>query len=327
MAADKKTNQEDFKERFTKKKEVVKKGKTPGEAYYDAEADDTETKETAPRKGDAKDDERWAVKGRKAKKSDADDECEKADDDMDEDDDQDEDTSKSKKKVKKSLDEGDLRKSLAALSRFVQSNDTESRKDNLLSKAQEGELSKSERSELFGLLGGETEEAPSLGDHMTKSFQENDNLQKALDVSDFLADQHSELVKSLGTLGDALEAVDNRQSEFNILLAKSLATVGSVVEGMASRLGVIENQPARAPKSRGVAMEKSFAGGAPEGEQLSRGQVLDAMTRMNEQSILEGRNGLTKSSSEDLTKAVAKYEQTGELSKSMVGEIRQFIGR
>jgi len=113
-------------------------------------------------------------------------------------------------KAKKSLTVGDLSKSLDALETFAKSGDLPSRKEYLLGKATGEELTKSERDELFNLLGGNAtpdfdsgEDSP--GESIVKSMSENDNLQKALDVSDYLQEQHTEMVKSLRRVGEEIE--------------------------------------------------------------------------------------------------------------------------
>ena len=137
--------------------------------------------------------------------------------------DEDEEMEKKIKKAKKSVDlsENDLQQSLDKLVTLA-GDDADSRKQVLLSKAQEAELSKAEQAELFNLLGGQEEKDETLGEEITKGLEENDTLQKALDVSDYLQEQHTELVKSLQAMGDALAKSDNRQHEFNLVLAKAM---------------------------------------------------------------------------------------------------------
>ena len=58
--------------------------------------------------------------------------------------------------------------------------------------------------------------------------------------------------KALAEVADRLEKSDQRQHEFNLVQARAIVQMGSLVKAMSERLGVIESQPARQPKSRGV---------------------------------------------------------------------------
>lgn len=230
-------------------------------------------------------------------------------------------------KAKKSVDltGEDLEKSIQKLESLVQANDSTSRKDALLAKAQHGdELSKSERSELFALLGGDTKPEATVSDNLVKGLKENEPLQKALDVSDYLREQHTELCKSLVDLGEVVEKSDARQHEFNLVLAKAVADVGNLVKAVAENVGTIATQPARPPKSVGVApgrvLQKSF-GASPGGEeeQLSKGEILDTLGAMLEKSETGmGKNG------EDLLMAISKYEQMNRMSPSLLSEVKAF---
>lgn len=232
------------------------------------------------------------------------------------------------KGCKKSMDLSgdDLEKSLERLDEFTQSADEESRKKVLLQKAMEGDLEKSERDELFDLMGGQSEEAPgSHADEIIKSMAENETLQKAYDVSDYLREQHEELCKSLGQLADYQEQSDARQHEFNLILAKAISDTGNLVKAMSEKLGVIASQPARPPKSRGVQpaqpLEKSFGGQAPAEGKLTKSMILDTLDEMHVESLEKGMEGRT-GGGESILNAVAKYESTNMISKSMLAEVQ-----
>lgn len=236
-----------------------------------------------------------------------------------------------KKGCKKSTDltGDDLEKSLQKLESIVDDGDVTSRKDNLLSKAQSGDdLSKSERDELFSLLGGEpTDESDSTSDELTKGLSENDTLQKALDVSDYLSEQHTELCKSLTAVGEVIEKSDARQHEYNLVLAKAVAEVGNLVKAVAETVGAIANQPARAPKSAGVqggrVLNKSFAGGPSDPNQLSKSDIMNTLDAMMEKSMTEGKSGATESGFDLLTE-IAKYEQTNTIAPRLLSEVKAF---
>lgn len=231
-------------------------------------------------------------------------------------------------KMEKSLSSEDLEKSLDRLGEFAESNDAVARKNVLLQKAMEGDLEKSEREELFGLMGGASEESgESHSETITKSMGENETLQKALDVSDYLREQHDELCKSLGHLADYQEQSESRQHEFNLVLAKAVSDTGKLVKAMSTKLGIIASQPAREPKSRGTQpLQKSFAGQNPESDQLSKGMVLDALDALHQESLEKGMDGRTNGG-ESILNAIAKYEHSNMLSKSMLTEVQAFRQR
>ncbi len=185
----------------------------------------------------------------------------------------------------------DLDKSLDKLSAFAEQNDPTVRKEVLLAKAAEGTLEKSERDELFGILGGGTtvvdddETTTTVGEDLIKSMTDEGNagLQEALDVSPYLREQHDALVKSLQSVGDFIESSDKRHHEHSLMQSQALVEMGTLIKGMSVRLGIMEAQPARGPKSAGVEVdqtfEKSFTGGGGDpagGEQLSKGEIMEA---------------------------------------------------
>ncbi len=224
----------------------------------------------------------------------------------------------------------DLQKTLDEIEDLVKAEDPMERKNQLLQKAQEGDLTVDEHEELLKALRGGGDAATDvddLGESLVKGFGENAGLQKALDVSEYLDEQHGELLKSLNAVGEAIEADGRRQHDFNLILAKAMHQTGTLIKGMSERLGIIEKQPARPPKSRGVripadqaALAKSFPGndgGAPAPEGLSRDEILDVMTDMMEKSE-------TAPCGESVLLSTAKYEQTGQMSKAMVEDVVTF---
>lgn len=221
----------------------------------------------------------------------------------------------------------DLEKSLEKLDSFAVSGDVESRKKVLLQKAMEDDLEKSERDELFELMGGQSgEPTDPRSDEVIKSMAENDTLQKAWDVSDYLREQHEELCKSLGMLADYQEQSDARQHEFNLVLAKAVSDTGNMVKAMSEKLGVIASQPARAPKSRGVqtsrTLEKGFGGQPPSEEELTKSVILDALDEMHVDSLEKGMEGRTNRG-ESILNAISKYETTNMISKTMLADVKE----
>lgn len=228
---------------------------------------------------------------------------------------------------KSDLTEDELRKSCEELEALARSGD---RKGQLLEKAQSGELDEKEREELYRILGGGDE--GSLAGTVTKGLQPDadDDLAKALDVSDYLNAQHRALVGSLEQLSEHVEKGGQRQHEFNVVLAKSLVASqkailqqGEVLKSIANRLGVIEQQPARQPKSqlnKSEVVERQLAGGQPgEGEQLTKSDVSGVLSSW----IQSGRK--TSDSGESLLVASSKFEQFNMISPSLKAEVERHL--
>lgn len=239
------------------------------------------------------------------------------------------------------LNEEDLVKGLNKLDEFVASHDETSRKEQLLQKALADNLEETERGELFQLMGGSTGDGDDTprSEEIIKSLSDNETLQKAFEVSDFLREQHDELAKSLGTLASYQEHAEARQHEFNLVLAKTVSDSGKLIKAMSERLGVIAKQPARGPKSirtpKDQVLHKSFGeggdapagagdGGGGDGDQLNRGKILKGLDGMMQKSMGNDEPGLADCG-EDISIAVATFEQTSQISKSMLAEVREHL--
>lgn len=228
----------------------------------------------------------------------------------------------------KSLDltADDLERSLSQLEAQAAAQ-PESRKNVLLAKAQKGELSKAEVDELHIVLGGGAPGAAPVAEDLTRGLVENEELRKSVDVSGILAEFQNELVKALGSVGEHMSASDARQHEFNLLLARAQVETGRQVLALVKSVQDALGQPAHAPKSKGIPgaqpLEKGFAG-AEGSEQISKGQVLEALGELVEKSMNEGHGGVT-SNGEDLAIAASRYEQFGTMSKSIAGEVLEHI--
>jgi hypothetical protein len=237
-----------------------------------------------------------------------------------------------------SLTEDNLQASLNQLEELSKGDPQTSRKEDLLSKAQDGELSTEERDELFQILGGDGAGQDGGEDPITKSLTSNEGLQRAVDVSDYLREQHDGLVKSLDAVSEEIRKSDTRRNEFDLIMAKAVHDIGYAVQGIGERLGVIESQPARGPKSQGVQgaqggarpLNKAFAGGggedAPPGEeQLNKSEILDTMDAIHRDLIEKG--GSKKIGGEDMMNAISRYESTHQLSPAMLKAVKQFRAR
>ena len=225
----------------------------------------------------------------------------------------------------------DLQKSLELLEDFANEGNTPSRKESLLAKAQSEEgLSKSENAELFEILGGgeASSSASPAKDPISKALTDNEPLRKALDVSEYLEEQHGALVKSLDAVGDAIEKSDTRRHEFAMLQAKATVDIGNLVKSMAVQLGVIAEQPAAGPKSKGVrggtkVLNKSMVNGDSEELQLNKGMVMDTMEEMSAESLEKGWSGrLAGGTGEDIGMALTKYESLNQISPTMLKAVK-----
>lgn len=250
-----------------------------------------------------------------------------------EEEDEEEETEKGKGSMCKSeLTTDDLQKSLDKLEQVAATDDPPSRREALLASASDRELSKSEREELFELLGGEsttTATDDDVGDEIVKSMQGNEELAKALDVSDYLQEQHTELVKSLHVVGEKIRESDNRHHEFGLVMARAVHDIGTMVKSLAEQIETLGAAPARAPKSMGVraqpqqVMQKSFAGGPSGEEQLAKSEVLEALDGLMQESMSKGQGGAAPFG-EDITLACAKYEQTHQISRPMLNAVQEW---
>lgn len=261
-------------------------------------------------------------------KSDSDeDDDDEEDDDMDKadcgDDDEDEDTLK-KQARKGGLTPGNLRKSIARLAAYAEARDPVSRKNALLRRAQSGaELSKSEKSELFAILGDAPAEAAPR--RLSKSLNTNETIQKSLDASDFLAAQHSELVGALDSMEKSFGALSARNQEFSLVLAQAVANIGKRVEQMSKSMQQAESLPARAPKSIGAprAARPLAKSGMSEGG-ITHHDVANALDGMMQKSLASGRNGNSESGV-PLMRAIAHFDSCGELIPEIQGDLHRFV--
>lgn len=233
--------------------------------------------------------------------------------------------------AEKSITAEDLRKSLDALVNFGAGSD---RKTELLQKAQTG-LTEEENQELYGLLGGSTETGESLAKSATEHL-DGPTSQAAFDVAPFLEEQHAALTKSLGTLADAIEGSAQREHEFNMVLARAVADVGSLVKSMAEgmtsdfeairqKLGIIESQPVRAPKSVGIQgaqpMDKSFGELGEEGsgpfDGMTKAQVADTLDEM-------AKSGVNAVGGTSIMNVMARLESVGSVTRPEMDAINEY---
>lgn len=224
------------------------------------------------------------------------------------------------------LDEDDLQKALDKVVAHAEEGSDLSRKEALLQKALESDLSDEENNELLALMGGSgaTESEP-LAKSATSGLEADDRLQKSVEVSPFLHGIVDGLEKGLTVIADEVEKSRNQQGEFNVVLAKAIKQVGMLCKSLDDRLGNIEEQPAGPPRAmqrrpQGQPINKSMAGQDPTEDRLSKGEALEIMEAMNIAALRKG----DKDASDQITKSIAKFESTNHMSKAMVQKVMGF---
>lgn len=228
-------------------------------------------------------------------------------------------------KKSQDLSEDDLVKAIGKLEEFSTAEDPNARKNALLSKALEEDLDKSEQEELTNLIsGGNVEEVAD--ESISKGLEENETIQKALDVSDYLTEQNTELTKALGAIENTMKKSDTAQHEFNLVLARAVTSVGKMAKSINSKLDAISEQPVQKPRSTAKPLEKSFAGGdGPATKtQLSKGEILNKLTAIVEDRISKGMD--TRSDfGVDLATETAKFEMTGQLHPKVLAMVNDTV--
>ena len=228
--------------------------------------------------------------------------------------------------------EDELKKSLDKIEQIVKSETPDARKDALLKKAVEGSLADDEGAELASLLKGEkTEDDGALSKAL--SPETDSDLAKSIDVAPALAELVSKLEKALGVVGETIEKSSSHQSEVNLVLAKGLhdtcklaLQTNELVKGLSNALDTFAGTPARGRKSAASASDvvhKSHAGEAAAEEQISKGQVLDLINAMVEDKVAKSEP-LLAPCGEDLTKATALLESTGDVSPQLMQDLAKF---
>lgn len=189
---------------------------------------------------------------------------------------------------------------------------------------------------------GEEEEAPEVSVEVegkeksskackksfAESVQENETLQKGIEVSDFLA----EFAKSFGvglqaleqrvtdkvvsTLRQDLGNFAKEQGEFNKSLADAVVNIGNGLSGAIQAQAAVSEAPAGPPRSQIRAQSPEVQvlnKGQNAGESLSKSQILDAMSEM-----------VTKGHCSPLD--VIKFESTGTLPPQLHEKVIKSIG-
>lgn len=123
----------------------------------------------------------------------------------------------------------------------------------------------------------------------TGNFDQDETLEKAIEVSDFLSALVDQTENSIAALGATVARLEKSMTKFDGGQIEVLKNVGTKLDTLSKRLEVIENMPARGAKSiikSAQVIEKSFAGGGETGiDALPKRKVLDLM----EKAVGEGK--------------------------------------
>ena len=122
----------------------------------------------------------------------------------------------------------------------------------------------------------------------TGNFEQDETLEKAIEVSDFLSALVDQTENSITALGATLTRLEKSMNKFDTGQIEVLKNVGTKLDDLSKRLEVIENQPARGAKSvvkSAQVIEKSFDG-SPQGvDALPKRKVLELM----EKAVTDGK--------------------------------------
>jgi hypothetical protein len=122
----------------------------------------------------------------------------------------------------------------------------------------------------------------------TGNFEEDETLEKAIEVSDFLSALVDQTENSIAALGATVARLEKSMTKFDGGQIEVLKTVGTKLDDLSKRLEVIENMPARGAKSivkSAQVIEKSFDGTPAGIDALPKRKVLDLM----EKAVGEGK--------------------------------------
>jgi len=199
-----------------------------------------------------------------------------------------------------------------------------------LEKADKGDDKDEKEVELkFGKAAQDDDDKEKFGREMGKSFdgaiQENETLQKGIEVSEFLAEMSKAFAAGLEgiearvnnnmlamgqQLFDTLTGFASEQGEFNKSLAEAMVNIGHGVAGSLEQVEQVAQMPAGPPRSQQMHViqggqqgyvQKSFAG-QQGGEPLSKSVITDVLNDMLE----KGESGLSPIE-------IIKFDTTGEL--------------
>lgn len=218
------------------------------------------------------------------------------------------------------MNRAQLDQGLAALQAAAEHGNPRARQAELFAKSQEGSITPEEQDELLKSLGG----GDSLAAEITAPLQNNDELQKSVEVSDYLRENHEATITALERVADTIAKSEASDQNFRVALAQSVLSLGEMVKSLHGQVEQLSGQPAHAPKSQGVrapaqAMTKSFAN-TP--EQPTHGGLAPHQIDETFTSMLE--KGMTEVAGQKVDVAATMYETDRNISKSMLDAVVDF---
>jgi hypothetical protein len=252
------------------------------------------------------------------------------------------------------VDLNSLMKSMDALDAAASGVEEEDvdRRAELAKALADGTLTEDERDELFGLLGGQapapaseavekSEDPHDEGETVEKGFDEvfSDEFSEDYDASPFIEKFGHTVGASLDIIRDDMSKSFDGQQTFNRALAKSFRGVATLIQrqeemikslssqntALAERLGMVEQQPVGRKSvshpSQVKPLQKSFADSDP-ADGLNRKDIFEGLHRlMTKYKDTGGRAAC----GEPIDRAVSSFELTGQISKSMLGEVEEIL--
>jgi hypothetical protein len=229
------------------------------------------------------------------------------------------------------------------------------RRAELAKSAAEGTITDEERLELVELLGGQApapasdainksdpDPDPDLDEPLDKGFEEvfSEEFGDDYDVSPFLEKFGHTVGASLDIMREDLAKSAGDQVRFNKALSKSFRGVAQVIQrqedmikslagqnsALAERLGIVEQQPVgrkSVSTPREAVLNKSFAGQEPTDGGLNREQIFKGLFGLMAKYKNTGgraRNG------EPIDRAITQFELSGNISKSLLDEVKDNLG-
>lgn len=219
------------------------------------------------------------------------------------------------------------------------------RRQELGEKLSKGMISPAEMLELSEILesslepmqkseAGELEDFSTDVEEVQKSYQEtfaeDETLAEGYDVSPFLEQQNQLIAAALDQTREqmvkSVQASAQRAAQFNVQLAKSLTAQAhvikrqeSLIKSLAGRLEAVENQPMpRKGISGAQQLHKSMPNEVGGAQELNREQVLDSLDRL-------ALRGEMAPCGEKLDQAVALFEHSGQITKSLMNDVMNEI--
>ena len=233
------------------------------------------------------------------------------------------------------ISEAALLKSLERIEAIAKGS-PEAKQRDLLQKSLEGKASPAETAELVALLKGERPGVEPAGAALAAAVAGSASgaLQKSIDVSEALTELVAGIQTALRGVGDRLDKGATSATETSLVLAEGLLRVGQLVKAQSAEIQALQKaidefgrQPAhggRATTQVPQAQANRLGGGATGRAGGIQGpEIMQVMNRMLEESMAKGHEGKAPCG-EDLTKAVAKLETVGEVSRPLMRDLANY---